>query len=214
MATVNWSSFIASPWDALRHHPAPPPPHPRHSQAHTQWGLFICGPPRPSFHSLHVSSALLLQGTCIHSPSAQNWSLLSSWFHWLCLPRLTSSEHSLLLGTFSFPIVTRTESWWCQNFLVATVWRIPWREEPGGLQSRGSQCMGHEWSNLGHTHSLRCVHSEPCYFPVPSSHCTLLKVGFRVWRGFFCFFFCCCWFFFVSFFGCIAFRDLSSQTRN
>ena len=23
-------------------------------------------------------------------------------------------------------------------------WRIPWREEPGGLQSRGSQRVGHD----------------------------------------------------------------------
>ena len=24
-------------------------------------------------------------------------------------------------------------------------WRIPWTEEPGGLQSMGSQRVGHEW---------------------------------------------------------------------
>ena len=24
-------------------------------------------------------------------------------------------------------------------------WRIPWREEPGGLQSMGSQRIGHDW---------------------------------------------------------------------
>ena len=24
-------------------------------------------------------------------------------------------------------------------------WRIPWTEEPGGLQSRGSQRAGHDW---------------------------------------------------------------------
>ena len=29
-------------------------------------------------------------------------------------------------------------------------WRIPWTEEPGGLQSTGSQRVGHEWSNLAH----------------------------------------------------------------
>ena len=27
------------------------------------------------------------------------------------------------------------------------VWRIPWREEPGGLQSMGSQRAGHNWVN-------------------------------------------------------------------
>ena len=25
------------------------------------------------------------------------------------------------------------------------VWKIPWTEEPGGLQSMGSQTVGHDW---------------------------------------------------------------------
>ena len=27
------------------------------------------------------------------------------------------------------------------------VWEIPWTEEPGGLQSMGSQTVGHNWSD-------------------------------------------------------------------
>ena len=30
-------------------------------------------------------------------------------------------------------------------------WRIPWMEEPGGLQSMGSQRVRHNLSNLAHT---------------------------------------------------------------
>ena len=30
-------------------------------------------------------------------------------------------------------------------------WRIPWTEEPGGLQSIGSQRVRHDCSNLAHT---------------------------------------------------------------
>ena len=30
-------------------------------------------------------------------------------------------------------------------------WRIPWTEEPGGLQSMGSQRAGHDWSDLAST---------------------------------------------------------------
>ena len=30
-------------------------------------------------------------------------------------------------------------------------WRIPWTEEPGGLQTTGSQRVGHNWSDLAHT---------------------------------------------------------------
>ena len=29
-------------------------------------------------------------------------------------------------------------------------WRIPWTEEPGGLQSMGLQRLGHDWSDLAH----------------------------------------------------------------
>ena len=32
------------------------------------------------------------------------------------------------------------------------VWRIPWTEEPGGLQSMVSQRVRHNWSNLSQTH--------------------------------------------------------------
>jgi len=31
-------------------------------------------------------------------------------------------------------------------------WEIPWTEEPGGLQSIGSQRVGHDWSDLACTH--------------------------------------------------------------
>ena len=32
-------------------------------------------------------------------------------------------------------------------------WRIPWTEEPGGLQSMGSQRVRHDWSNLACTNA-------------------------------------------------------------
>ena len=35
------------------------------------------------------------------------------------------------------------------------VWRIPWTEEPGGLQSMGSQRVGHSWAQHG-TEAPRC----------------------------------------------------------
>ena len=31
-------------------------------------------------------------------------------------------------------------------------WRIPWTEEPGRLQSKWSQRVGHHWVTLSHTH--------------------------------------------------------------
>ena len=29
-------------------------------------------------------------------------------------------------------------------------WRIPWTEEPGGLQAMGLQSVGHDWSSWAH----------------------------------------------------------------
>ena len=32
-------------------------------------------------------------------------------------------------------------------------WRIPWSEEPGGIQSMGSQRVGHDWATNTHTYT-------------------------------------------------------------
>ena len=41
------------------------------------------------------------------------------------------------------------------------VWRIPWREEPGSLQSIGSQWVRHDQSDLAHTHVPPIRESDP-----------------------------------------------------
>ena len=33
-------------------------------------------------------------------------------------------------------------------------WRIPWTEEPGRLQSMGSQRIGHNWANITDTEKM------------------------------------------------------------
>ena len=40
--------------------------------------------------------------------------------------------------------------------------RTPWTEEPGGLQSTGSQRVGHDWLSLSHTWS----HLPPNSLPI------------------------------------------------
>ena len=35
------------------------------------------------------------------------------------------------------------------------VWRIPWTEEPGRLQSIGSQRVGHDWNDLAREHRTK-----------------------------------------------------------
>ena len=48
------------------------------------------------------------------------------------------------------------------------VWRIPWTEEPGGLQSMGSQRVGHDWSDLAHmnAHGRYPFEGENTLFPI------------------------------------------------
>ena len=47
------------------------------------------------------------------------------------------------------------------NPLQFIVWKTPWTEEPGGLQSIGSQRVWHDWAPKTHTQSLlmRCFHT-------------------------------------------------------
>ena len=37
-------------------------------------------------------------------------------------------------------------------------WGFPWTEEPGWLQSKGSQRVGHDWENNTHTHIHTHIH--------------------------------------------------------
>ena len=47
-------------------------------------------------------------------------------------------------------------------------WKIPWTEKPGGLQSIGSQRVGHNWSDYAHTHIHLCfqLYGHPVNFHV------------------------------------------------
>ena len=40
-------------------------------------------------------------------------------------------------------------------------WRIPWTEEPGGLQSMGSHRVRHDRSDLAHTHGGSRLQQAP-----------------------------------------------------
>ena len=39
-------------------------------------------------------------------------------------------------------------------------WRIPWTEEPGGLQSTGLHRIWQDWSDLAQTHTIKDVKSR------------------------------------------------------
>ena len=50
-------------------------------------------------------------------------------------------------------------------------WRIPWTEEPGGLQSMGSHRVRHDWSGLA-----RSTHVWVCFWILSSIHLTCVSV--------------------------------------
>ena len=50
------------------------------------------------------------------------------------------------------PIVIRT-----------LAWKIPWMEEPGGLQSMGSLRVRHDWSDLAAAAAAHCIFCLCCF---------------------------------------------------
>ena len=50
-------------------------------------------------------------------------------------------------------------------------WRMPWTEEPGGLESIGLQRVRHDWSNLA------CTYVNHCFFIVSKSHSSRMLIA-------------------------------------
>ena len=69
------------------------------------------------------------------------------------------------------------------NPLSILAWRIPWTEEPGRLQSMGSQSIGHHWSNLAHilacsaTNTVTILHSNNLMSHLPPQVGLITFVG-------------------------------------
>ena len=57
-------------------------------------------------------------------------------------------------------------------------WRIPWAEEPGGLQSMGLQRIEHDWAEQslpeGTSSSTEVINSAPCSYPTLCSFVTIV----------------------------------------
>ena len=50
-------------------------------------------------------------------------------------------------------------------------WKIPWTEDPGGLQSMESRRVGHDLSNFTFTHWRRKGQPTPVFLPRESQGC-------------------------------------------
>ena len=62
------------------------------------------------------------------------------------------------------------------NHSSILVWRIPWTEEPGRLQSMGFQRVGHDWATNTLTFFFIRI-SSPKLFPLPFMLCKLFSTG-------------------------------------
>ena len=70
----------------------------------------------------------------------------------------TWEAHELIYGLHYFGIYslyTNIVEKEMANHSSILDWRIPWTKEPGGLQSMGSQRVGHDWATNIHTDTLR-----------------------------------------------------------
>ena len=54
------------------------------------------------------------------------------------------------------------------NRLQYLAWEIPWTEESGGLQSTGSQRVGHDWSDWAHRETDSHTHTQDINHPLSS----------------------------------------------
>ena len=68
----------------------------------------------------------------------------------------------LILYFFSDPPIPPLEKKMATHSSILA-WRIPWIEEPDGLQSMGSQRVGHDWLTLNPSITLR---SPVLFFPI------------------------------------------------
>ena len=83
--------------------------------------------------------------------------------------RLPTKQSPPILKTEIYSLEQKSQ----QTHSSILAWRIPWAEEPGGLQSRGSHRLGHHWSDLACTHA-RTVRPWPlAHSPFLTSQRTL-----------------------------------------
>ena len=89
----------------------------------------------------------------------QQWSLQFCSTYWTHKVLSTWCYEKTLLPIFMAKCKRELEEGMATHSSILA-WRIPWTEQPGGLQSMGSQRVRHDWSDLAQhrtfTHRLPC----------------------------------------------------------
>ena len=92
---------------------------------------------------IHCQSKQVIQPFCDSvSPSRMLKDLLKEWFQFSLLSLGPCSAESVSVG-FYLILVTSLEKAMAPHSSTLA-WKIPWMEEPGGLQSMGSLRVGHD----------------------------------------------------------------------
>ena len=96
-------------------------------------------------------------GWCLHALCCGGSSTPKTHWNWVCESSLSSHSLSEVLAQMvkHLPTMLETRVWSLDpedplekemaTHSSTLAWRIPWVEEPGGLQSMGLQRVGHNW---------------------------------------------------------------------
>ena len=125
----------------------------------------------PSSHMVGLDSLLLSFNNLEKGKGAFGILFFFPLFHWSHFGVIKPDLETMLDGCCRPQTTTGN----CMSLLEkemalhssSLAWRIPWTEEPGGLQSMGSHRVRHNWSNFAHTlarMSLYCVQMDIWYF--------------------------------------------------
>ena len=111
-----------------------------------------------------------------HLPVFQsNHTILQSYLQWMRVPIVLRHFHNLLLSNFwIWTILVGVSEKAMAPHSSTLAWKIPWVEEPGGLQSMGSQRVGHDWdfTFTFHFHALEkamSTHSSALAWRIPGT---------------------------------------------
>ena len=102
----------------------------------------------PSCYASHVTSHC---GSIIERPVCIEWS----WWYRGNLKVLSSDINTWICTSLEGYIKETEKAMAPQSSTLA--WKIPWIEEPSGLQSIGSHRLGHDWSDLAAAATLRRI---------------------------------------------------------
>ena len=96
----------------------------------------ICKGGRKRAFGFRLRDGTPLQYSCLEDPMDRG-----AW--WAAVHGVAKSQTRLSNFTFTFHFHALEKEMATHSVILA--WKIPWTEEPGGLQSIGSQRVGHDW---------------------------------------------------------------------